>query len=184
MAAELGGSTVARNYAETLLVLANKANDAAGWGTLIQQVADAIGGDVTLQLFLASPRIPASKKSAVLTRAFGDKVPAHFLAFLLALVRNRRQSLIPSVAMEYAELLDASRGIVHAGVKVAHETSDADREMIATRLSAIVGKTVVPHFEIAPELLGGMVVRIGDTVMDGSLQRKLGMLRRQMENRR
>lgn len=184
MATQLGGSTVARNYAEALLALANKAQDTTGWGTLIQQVADAIGGDVTLQLFLASPRIPSSKKSEMLTRAFGDKVPALFLRFLQSLVRNRRQTLIPVIATEYAELLDASQGIVHAQVRVAHATSDADRDAIATRLSAIVGKTVVPHVEVAPELLGGIVVRIGDTVMDGSLQRKLGMLRRQMENRR
>jgi F-type H+-transporting ATPase subunit delta len=184
MSAGVAGSTAARNYAETLLALANKAHDASGWGTLIRQVADAISGDVTLQRFLESPRIPAAQKTAMLTRAFGDRVPATFLRFLQALVRNRRQTLVPAIANEYDELLDASQGIVHARVRVAHAASDADRESIAVQLSAIVGKKVVPHMEVAPELLGGMVVRIGDTVMDGSLQRKLGMLRRQMENRR
>lgn len=184
MAAVLGGSTVARNYADTLLALANKANDAAGWGTLIRQIADAISADLTLQRFLESPRIPMTHKTEMLSRAIGDRVPATFLRFLQALVRNRRQMLVPAIANEYDELLDASQGVVHARVRVAHAASDADRDSIATKLSAIVGKTVVPHMEVAPELLGGMVARIGDTVMDGSLQRKLGMLRRQMENRR
>ena len=184
MSAEVAGSTVARNYADTLLTLANKANDAAGWGTMLRQMADAINSDVTLQRFLDSPRIPAANKSAMLSRALGDRVPQLFLKFVQALVRNRRQTIIPAIAAEYETLLDASQGIVHARVKVARETSDADRDSIAARLSSIVGKTVVPHLEVAPEILGGVVVRIGDTVMDGSLQRKLGLLRRQMENRR
>lgn len=179
-----GESTVARNYADTLLTLAHQANDASGWGTMLRQVADAISNDITLQRFLESPRIPAANKTAMLSRALGDRVPPLFLRFVQSLVRNRRQTLIPDISVEYETLLDASRGIVHAQVKVARETSDADRDSIAARLSSIVGKTVVPHLEVTPEILGGVVVRIGDTVMDGSLLRKLGMLRRQMESRR
>lgn len=184
MAVQSGDAIVARNYAETLLALARKADDPSGWGTMLRQVADAISSDVTLQQYLESPRIPADRKSEMLSRALGDRVPRLMLRFLQVLVKNRRQTLVPAVANEYDSLLDASMGIVHAQVKVARETSDEDRDAIAKRLSSIMGKTVVAHLEVAPEILGGVVVRIGDTVMDGSLQRKLRMLRRQMETRR
>ncbi len=179
----LAGATVARNYADTLLALARKDNDASGWGTLLRQIADAISGDRTLQQFLESPRIPADNKSAMLTRALGDRTPRLFLKFLQTLVHNRRQMLIPDIATEYETLLDASLGIVHARVTVARATSDEERNAIASRLSTAVGKTVVPHLSVDPSILGGVVVRIGDTVMDGSVRRKLGVLRRKMLNR-
>jgi F-type H+-transporting ATPase subunit delta len=174
------GSTVARNYAETLLALARKAADAPGWGNMLRQVANAMTSDATLHGFLESPRIASERKSDVLSKALGDRVPRVFLLFLHSLVKNRRQMLIPQIANEYDTLLDASNGIVHARVTVSRATPDAERDAIAKQLSRTVGKTVVPHLEVDPSILGGIIVRIGDTVMDGSLRRRLGLLRRRM----
>ena len=180
MPAGVQGESVARNYAEALLTLARKAEDTTGWGTMLRQIAKVIESDSTFYRFLETPRIAAEQKSAILTRALGDRVPLLFLRFLQQLVKNRRQMLIPTIANEYDILLDASAGIVHARVTVARETGDEERDEIGKRLSAIVGKTVVPHLAVDPSILGGVVVRIGDTVMDGSLRRKLGLLRRRM----
>jgi F-type H+-transporting ATPase subunit delta len=174
------GSTVARNYAETLLALARKAQDAPGWGTMLRQVANAMTSDATLHGFLESPRIASERKSDVLSKALGDRVPRVFLLFLHSLVKNRRQMLIPQIAEQYDTLLDASNGIVHARVTVSRETPDSERDAIARQLSKTVGKTVVPHLQVDPAILGGIIVRIGDTVMDGSLRRRLGLLRRRM----
>ncbi len=174
------GETVARNYAETLLTLGRRAQDAAGWGTMLRQIANAIAEDVTLYRFLDSPRVAAEQKSLVLSRALSDRVPRIFLKFVVTLVHNRRQMLIPQIASEYETLLDASNGIVHARVTVAREIGSEERESIAAQLSKVVGKTVVPHMAIDPSILGGVVVRMGDTVMDGSLRRRLGTLRRRM----
>lgn len=180
MPAGVQGESVARNYAEALLALARKADDPAGWGTMVRQIADAILGDVTLQRFLESPRIAGDQKSAVLAKALGDRVPQLFLRFLQQLVKNRRQSLLPQIASEYETLYDASEGIVHARVTVAKATDDAEIGAIAAQLSRVVGKKVVPHVAVDPDILGGVVVRMGDTVMDGSVRRKLAMLRRRM----
>jgi F-type H+-transporting ATPase subunit delta len=60
---------------------------------------------------------------------------------------------------------------------VARETSDADREAIAKQLSRVFGKEVVPHLSVHPEILGGVVVRVGDAVMDGSVLKRLGTLK-------
>jgi len=180
MSTGLAGGTVTRNYAETLLALSGKAGDAAGWGKHLRQIADAIASDRTLEMFLQSPRIPAENKTAMLSRALGERVPRIFLRFLESLVRNRRQTLIPRIADEYETLLDASNGIVHARVTVARETSDEEKASIAARLSTVTGRQVVPHLQLDPSILGGVIVRIGDTVMDGSVRRKLGVLRRKL----
>jgi F-type H+-transporting ATPase subunit delta len=175
--------TIAKNYAEALLDLAQKDGDLAKWGRLIDQFAEAMSGDVKLATFLSTPRIAAPEKNKVLAQALEGQVPATFLKFLQALVRNRRQMLIPQVATEYHALVDIAENRVHAAVTVAKAASEADQKAIAERLSKIVGKTVVPHFYVNPAVLGGLVVRVGDTVMDGSVRRRLARLKSQMLGR-
>ncbi len=170
-------ATVSRNYAETLLELARRAEDLAGWGRLIQDVASAIEDDATLRLFLESPKVSEAQKSAVITEALSDRVPRHFLRFLLAMIRKRRQMLIPEVATEYFNLVDQSEGRIHANVTVARESSESERNAIAEHLSKVLGKQAVLHVNVNPAILGGVIVKVGDTVMDGSVRRKLATLR-------
>lgn len=180
MSAGVQGESVARNYAEALLALAGQHNAAESWGALLRQIANAVSSDLQLARFLESPRIAAAQKSEVLAKALGEHVPRLFLRFLQQLVRNRRQMLIPTIADEYETLRDAANGIVHARVTVARAADDEEARLIAERLSSTTGKTVVPHFAVDPAILGGVIVRMGDTVMDGSLRRKLALLRRRM----
>lgn len=170
-------ASIARNYAEALLALAGKAKDTAGFGTLISALGDAVSGDAHLQHFLEAPQISAAQKSAVLGKALAEKAPRAFILFVQKLVANRRQMLIPAIATEYHDLLDAAEGRVHARVTVARAYDAAATESLAKALSAAIGKTVVPHVTVDERILGGVVVRVGDTVMDGSMRRKLGKLR-------
>lgn len=170
-------TTIAKNYAEALLELARRAEDPAGWGKLMRDVANGFLDDVTVQHFLESPKISAAQKNEVFFQALGDRVPRHFLRFLQTLVRKRRQMLIPHISTEYDKLLDIHEGRVHANVTVARETSEADQTRIAEQLSRVVGKSVVAHTNVNPAILGGVIVKIGDTVMDGSVRRRLARLR-------
>lgn len=170
-------TTIAKNYAEALIELARRAEDPSGWGKLMRDVATGVVADVTVQHFLESPKISAAQKNEVLFQAFGDRVPRHFLRFLQTLVRKRRQMLIPEISAEYDKLLDIHEDRVHANVTVARETSAADETRIAEQLSRVIGKTVVPHTKVNPAILGGVIVKIGDTVMDGSVRRRLARLR-------
>ncbi len=180
MAAKGQGATVARNYADALLALARKDGDPAAWGQMIRQVADVIDGDVTLRNFLDSPRVAGDVKSTVLSNALADRVPRNFLRFIQALVRNRRQTLIPFIADEYETLLDESLNVVHARVTVAKPVTDAERDSIAASLAKTVGQQIIPHVEVDPRILGGIIVRMGDTVMDGSVRRRLDTMKRNM----
>jgi F-type H+-transporting ATPase subunit delta len=173
-------TTIARNYAEALFALAQKAGNLRGWGTQIQELADAMGRDRSLRLFLESPRVDAADKSRIIERGYQDRAPRHFVRFLQALVRNRRQMLIPQIASEYNMLVDDAEGRMHANVTVAREPDAAEREVVVRELSRSFGKQVVPHFSIDPRILGGVVVRVGDTVLDGSVRRRLGVLRERM----
>jgi F-type H+-transporting ATPase subunit delta len=175
--------TIAKNYAEALLELAQKDGDLAKWALLIDQVAEAMGSDAKVHVFLESPRVSAADKNKVLALALEGQVPAMFLRFLQALVRNRRQMLIPQVATQFHSLVDVVENRVHAAVTVARPASEADQKVITERLSKVVGKTVVPHFYVNPAVLGGVVVRVGDTVLDGSVRKRLATLKSRMLGR-
>jgi F-type H+-transporting ATPase subunit delta len=177
-------TTIARNYAETLLELARRAGDLQAWGQAIDDVADAMQNDRTLRLFLESPRVSAAEKNRILGRAFDGQLPRLFVRYLQALVSHRRQMLLPEIAREFHDLVDQVEGRLHANVTVASEPEDAVRKTISAQLSRAYGKDVVPHFTVNPAILGGLVVRVGDTVLDGSVRRRLATLRTRMLQKR
>jgi F-type H+-transporting ATPase subunit delta len=172
--------TVARNYAEVLVSLAQEAKDLEGFGAGMDMVADACAGDARLKQFLETPQVTAKEKSRIVAQAFDGKLPVKLVRFVQAVIRNRRQHLLSEIANEYHGIVDALSGRAHAQVQVVSEPSDAARTSIAKELSRITGLTVVPHFSVRPQILGGVVVRMGDTVMDGSLAKRLASLRTRM----
>jgi F-type H+-transporting ATPase subunit delta len=173
-------ATIARNYAEALFAIAQKAGDLPGWGRMINEVGAAVDGDRTLRIFLESPKIPAEKKKALFTRSYQDRAPRLFVRFLHALVNNGRQNLLPDVAQEYLAMVDEAEGRMHATVTVASEPDDALRGVVKQQLSRAFGKEVVAHFAVNPAIMGGIVVRAGDTVIDGSVRRRLATLKTAM----
>jgi F-type H+-transporting ATPase subunit delta len=173
-------TTIARNYAETLLVLAGKAGSLRGWGEMLSDVARAMESDATLKLFLESPRVSAQRKNEVLSRALQDRMPRLMVKFIQSLVKNRRQMLIPEIARVYLDLVDAAEGRMHARVTMAMEPTDAERDAIAKQLSGLFNKDVIPHVSVDPAIMGGVIVHVGDTVLDGSVRKRLATLKRKM----
>ena len=170
-------TTIARNYAEALLVLAQRDKGLDGWGEAINGVVTAMENDARLRRFLEAPQISAAEKNAVIGKAFIGKLPKTMVRFLQKLAQNRRQMLLPQIAIEYGNLVDEASGRIHAQVTLSREASDGDRKVIADQLSRAFAKTVVPHLSVNPELLGGVVVRVGDRVMDGSVRKRLKTLK-------
>ncbi|MDQ2767981.1 MAG: ATP synthase F1 subunit delta, partial [Gemmatimonadota bacterium] len=116
--------TIARNYAETLVSLAERAGDLDGWGATITEIAGAIEGDTRLANFLSSPKVSAKGKVEIITKAFQDTLPRMFVRFLGAVIANRRQHLIPQIASEYTLLVDELQGRVNVRVTVASEPDE------------------------------------------------------------
>ena len=176
----MNDSTIGRNYAETLLILAKKQGQQEEWGGLIDALAVAMQEDRTLRTFLESPKLAGSQKIEIVKKAFGKKAPPVFLRFLETVISKRRQMLIPAIATEYRGLIDESEDRVHANVIVAREPGEAEKGALTKNLSRVLGKQVVPHITLNPAILGGLIVKVGDTVMDGSVRRRLATLRSRM----
>jgi len=171
---------IGRNYAEALLSLARKDGEEERWGALIDAIAVAMRENPTLRTFLESPKLSASRKIDLLKRALVTGVPPVFLRFLETVILKRRQMLIPEIASEYRMLIDDSEDRVHVNVTVAREPGEPEKDALTKQLSRLFGKRVVPHISHNPAILGGVIVKVGDTVMDGSVRRRLATLKQRM----
>lgn len=143
-------------------------------------MAGAIATEPRIAIVLDSPRVGKAVKGQLLEDALGDVAPAPFVRFLQAVVRRGRQGLIGEIAREYAGLVDVQLNRVHAGITLSTEPDARLRRQIMDRLSKVLGKDVRAHFRTDEGLLGGVVVRVGDRVFDGSLKRRLTTLRRML----
>ena len=172
--------TVARNYADTLFELAQRHEGLEAFATGIQTVARLLDEDPRFRLFLETPRIADADKKAVVRRVFGDVLPRQLVHFLLMTIDKRRQRLLRAISREYAALLDEHEGRAHVEVTLARPMDDATRGLLAERLTVLLGKKAIPHIRVKPEIIGGIVMRTGDTIYDGSIRRRLEAMRRQL----
>jgi len=173
-------TTVARNYAEALFAAAAAKRQAPRFGELMDAVAGAVAADERIAVALESPRVAKGVKSALLSDALSGVAPREVVNFLKAVVRRGRQGLLGQIATEYQGLLDQALNRVHAGVTLAREPESSLRTDVVKRLEKALGKDVRAHFRADPRILGGVVVRVGDRVYDGSLRRRLMVLKRKM----
>jgi F-type H+-transporting ATPase subunit delta len=173
-------ATIGKNYAEALLAAAGALGQVDAFGTLMDAVAGAVSADPRIAAVLASPRVTKAVKGQLLAEALEDAAPAEFIRFLQAVMRRGRQALLGDIAQQYQVLVDVQQNRVHAGVTLSTAPDEALTRRITERLSEVLGKEVRAHMKADPGILGGVVVRIGDRVYDGSLKRRLTTLRRRM----
>lgn len=172
--------TIARNYAEALFDAGERAGHTELYADLIEGVAGAIGADERIRIVLESPRVRKDKKQELFANALRGKAPDQFVRFLSAIIKRGRQGMIAEVATQFLSLVDVKFNRVHAGITVAREPDETLQREIREGLSRILGQEVIPHFSREPGILGGLIVRVGDKVMDGSIRRKLLRLRKGM----
>ena len=179
----MGPSLIARNYAETLLALAQRHGGdetVDAYGDAIDEVAALLRREPLIREFLETPRVDAEAKKKAIRASFGGRVPDLFLRFLLVLVEKRRQALLGEVARQYHDLVDVARGRVRADIAAA-STPDPElqREIVAS-LERRYGKKVIPTFRVDPSLIGGVIIRVEGQILDGSFRRRIANLRRRL----
>lgn len=126
---------------------------------------------------LKTPKINATEKKTVLQEAFGEKISQTLLNFLKIIIDKKRGSDILEIKADFDDRIDRQMGIAKATVESVVPLSDEQLNILKSNLNRITGKEIRISTKINPELLGGMVVKVGDKVIDGSVKFKLeGML--------
>ena len=130
-----------------------------------------------LQLALESPRIPVEAKSKMLDSAFADKVGKEMMNFLKIVAEKGRFDCLPAIQRSAHEIQDEMLGRVQATLTTAESVDESTQQKIAEKLSGLLGKQVSLSAGVDPEIIGGMVVRVGDTVYDASIANQLEQVR-------
>jgi F-type H+-transporting ATPase subunit delta len=170
--------TIARNYAETLLALAEHGDGLESWSTRIDTTAAALSTP-SIEAVLMSPRVPREKKILLVQDGLAA-YPRPFALFIAAVIRRGRQMLLGQIADEYHTLVDVKMNRVRAGITVSRDVDALARSVIVERLSKSIGKNVIAGFTTDPALLGGVVIRVGDRIYDGSVRKRLATLRHKL----
>jgi F-type H+-transporting ATPase subunit delta len=171
---------VARRYALALYEEARARGVAEEVDAGVRALGEALDGSRDLRAALTSPVVPRAKKEAVIDRLFADRLPTLVVQFLRLLVRKEREDVVPEIVAAYNRLRDEREGVVEARVRAARPLSADEAEALRRSLEARSGKSVRLRLDVDPALIGGLVVRLGDRVFDGSLRHQLGLLREQL----
>lgn len=174
-AAVSGDAVAARRYAQAVFELAQERGDAAAWQDSLRQIAEFMS-DPEVRRVLENARVSQEAKQRLVAAALAD-LPGLALNFARLLVRKGRTNLAWQIAEQFNQMLEAQSGISRARAITAVPIGDAEREALERRLEEQLGRKVVLEPEVDPNLLGGVVIQIGDRLIDASTRAKLRALR-------
>ncbi len=144
----------------------------------LHEFGAAYAQSAELRTFLASPAVSTEAKHAVIEKIVARLGASKIIRnFLLVIADHRRTQLIPEVIAAFHEVIRQRQGVAEAVVSTAVEVSAAQKKEMAATLARLTGRKIEAKYALDPALLGGAVVRIGDTIYDGSLRSRLNEMR-------
>ena len=175
-------STVAAHYADAILQLAEQVGGQLADTVLkdLSTVAEAFKSSPDLNLLLEHPSIPTEEKRKIIVELFDGRCQDLTLRLLELLLDKRRITLVPAIEIEYHKLLNSRKNIVSASLVCADKLGDGAIADIKARLAEHVGSHLELDVKVDPSLLGGVVLKLGDQVIDGSLKGKLASMERML----
>lgn len=176
----MSNSTVAKRYALALFQLASEKQALPQVEEELRTVKEVVVNNPELTAFLKSPKLPNEKKKEVLKTAFGS-VSTYVLNTLMILVDRHREDQISDVADQFIALANDAKGVAEAKVYSVQPLTAAQAEALSASFAPQVGKQALQIENIVDSnLLGGVKLRIGNRIFDGSLRGKLDRLERKL----
>jgi F-type H+-transporting ATPase subunit delta len=172
-------STAARRYAEAAFEIATRDDALDGWAGGLE-LAGAVVSDPKAAAFVDSPAVPLEKRVAVLESALAGRAPEGVVRLAKLLAQRRATARLPAISAEYRRRLNRERGIVEALVTSAVPLTPDETEALRRKISQMTDRTVELRAEIDESLIGGLTVRIGDTLYDASVRGRLERLRERL----
>lgn len=165
----------ARRHAQAAFEIALERKELEVWRGDLERLSEAVQ-DPLLFTFLESPRIRFNEKERILSQGLEGLNPL-VMNLALLLVSRGRLGLVADMVLEYGRLVDEHRGIAHAEVTTAVPLESEEKDKLVRRLGVLVGREIVLTTRVAPAIIGGLVARVGDKLIDGSTKSRLLALR-------
>jgi F-type H+-transporting ATPase subunit delta len=168
-----------RRYAEAAFELADRDGTVDAWRRDLVLVA-GLAREERVARAMDSPIVPFAERRAAIEQLLGKLVSPQALNLALLLANRRRFTLLPDVSAQFDELVRRSRGIVVATVTTPTPLAGNELAQVRARVEGLVGPKVELTTSTDPALLGGLTIRIGDILIDASVQGRLERLRGQL----
>jgi F-type H+-transporting ATPase subunit delta len=168
-------TTLARPYAKAAFDVARGAKDLEGWSIALALTAAVSKQSVVVKL-LESPSLTTDQKATVLTDLCGDEINAKVKLFISVLAENKRLGLLASIQELYENLKAKQEKFCDVKVISAFELDESVSHALAEKLKKVLDSDVSLDTEIDTSLIGGVTIRAGDIVIDGSIKGRLNKL--------
>ena len=168
----------ARRYAQAIYQIAQANNNLDEWKNELRKIAD-LARDQQIVKLIEHPKVPFNLKTELIKQRLGQ-TDQMVLNLCYLLISKGKFKNIDQIAYEYERLVDDYHGIKHAVVTTAVNIDGTEKNRIAEQLEKITGKKVSVELQVNPSILGGMIARIDDTLIDGSVRNKLDLLRKDL----
>ena len=144
----------------------------------LSEFGAAFAASAELRIFLTAPGVSREAKHGVIEKLAGRMGASKIIRnFLFVMVDNQRAALLPDILEAFQEVIRQRQGVAEAEVSSAVNLSDTQKAQLLQTLERLTGKKIQAQYALEPALLGGAVVRIGDTIYDGSLRNRLNEMR-------
>ena len=173
------GASAARRYAEAAFELATRDDAVDAYGDGLDLASRMLGGDQVLGI-LRNPARSLRERTELVDTLLAKRVPEPVRKLVGLLVQRGKVDRLPNVAAEYRRLLNRERGIVEAVATTAVALDASETQALAAKVAQMTGRTVDLRVEVDEALIGGLTVRVGDTLYDASVRGRLERLRERL----
>jgi F-type H+-transporting ATPase subunit delta len=173
------GSSATRRYAEAAFQLATRDGALDAYGDGLDLAVRMLGGDDVLGI-LRNPARPLRERQGLVETLLAERIPVPVLKLTGLLVERGKIDRLASVAAEYHRLLNRERGVVEAVATSATPLDKAETQALERKVAEMTGRTVDLRVEVDEALIGGLTVRVGDTLYDASVRGRLERLRERL----
>ncbi|MGH8128600.1 MAG: F0F1 ATP synthase subunit delta [Gammaproteobacteria bacterium] len=171
-------ATLARPYARAAFEYARDADALAPWGAFFERLAALVALTPVSDL-ITSPEVGHDERAALIGELAGD-LPSGGANLLRLMAANGRLEVLPAVTAEFGRLAAEAETTVDVTIETAEKLGEASSERLIAALAKRFGRKIEASFEVVPEIIGGVVMRIGDQVIDASLATRLRRLAKTM----
>ena len=177
---ESHASPTALAYAQSVLDLANEQKQGESIGQELNQLRQIVDENPSFREVLTNPSISTAEREKLLEAIFRGKVSPLVFNTLGVLNQKNRLGLISQIAQGYSDLLDEQLGKVEVDLTVSQKLSPEQLEQARQQISHTLGRDAIVHQYVDESVLGGMIVRVGDKLIDASVRYQLHAMKEQM----
>ncbi|BCL59389.1 ATP synthase subunit delta [Desulfomarina profundi] len=175
---------LARRYAKAIFTVGQEQGKFEEYNEVLNGLAGLFATNPEVVDALTNPLYPLDVREKVMVGMIGsmevDSVMGNFLSLL---VQKKRAGILPEIAEEYSTMVDEEKNISHGSVISAVELSDELRESVQATLEKLTGKKVELSITVDPSIIGGIIAKVGDLVLDGSIKTQLAGLKDSIKGR-